>query len=704
MSRPRQLSELDPARCLVRDRPRLRRSLEQIEKRAREGEPFDRLLSRTMELYEQSARRVEGRRARVPQVDYPAELPIAAHLGEIRDSLAAHPALVLAGETGSGKTTQLPKLCLEIGRGVTGAIGHTQPRRLAARSVASRIAEELGVTLGGEVGYSVRFSDRTDDDTLIKLMTDGILLTEIRNDRLLERYDTLIIDEAHERSLNIDFLLGYVRQLLERRDDLKVIITSATIDVERFSRHFGDAPIIEVSGRGFPVEVRYNEVDEDEGDEGSAIERGIVECMAEIRELERARGATRRARDVLVFLPGEREIFDAAHFLRKSLDEDVEILPLYARLSAREQQRVFQGGRRRRLVLATNVAETSLTVPGIGYVIDPGLVRISRYSARSKLQRLPTEATSRASAEQRKGRCGRLAPGVCFRLYAEEDFEARRPYTDPEIKRTNLASVVLQMRSLGFGEIDAFPFIDRPDARAVSAANQLLTELGALERGELTSVGETLARLPVDPSLGRMLLDAAERNCLREVLIIVSALAASDPRERPVDRRSQADELHRKFEDEHSDFLAFVHLWDWFEERRAALSQSQQRKLCRERLLSHQRMREWRDMHRQLHLACRALGLAENTDRARYEAIHRALICGLLGNVGLKADKIEYEGTRGRKFRIFPGSALFRRGPRWVLCAEIVETTQVYARCVARIEPRWIEDAASHQKSWRTNA
>ena len=632
----------------------------------------------------------------MPKIRYPAELPIAAHLDEIRDTLTRERVLVLTGETGCGKTTQLPKLCLELGRGISGMIGHTQPRRLAARSVAQRVADELGVTLGEQVGYSVRFSDRTGEDTLIKLMTDGILLTEIRRDRRLRRYDTLIIDEAHERSLNIDFLLGYLRGLLDQRDDLKVVITSATIDVERFSRHFDDAAVIEVSGRSFPVDVHYREVSPDDTDEGSPIERAIVDCMGEIRDLERGTQGKRDARDVLVFLPGEREIFDAAHFLRQELDEDVEIVPLYARLGTREQQRVFRPGRRRRVVLATNVAETSLTVPGIGYVIDPGLARISRYSPRSKLQRLPVEAISRASAEQRKGRCGRLGPGVCFRLYAEEDFDSRREYTDPEIKRTNLASVVLQMRSLGFGDVTRFPFIDPPDPRAVSAANQLLEELGALDGAKLTSLGKTLARLPVDPSLGRMLIEAARRDCLSEVLIIVSALAAQDPRLRPMEHRGKADAMHAQFDDERSDFLGFVNLWNWFEAQRRKISRNQQRRLCRERFVSHQRMREWRDLHRQLHLACRELGFAENRDRARYEEIHRALLCGILGNVGLKADQVEYEGARGRKFRIFPGSTLFRRGPRWLISAEIVETSQVYARCSARIEPGWIEDAASH--------
>ncbi|MCZ6867902.1 MAG: ATP-dependent RNA helicase HrpA [Gammaproteobacteria bacterium] len=656
------------------------------------------MVTRAVERYERSVALVQRRRERVPKVKYPDELPITAHAEEIRQALAAERVVILAGETGSGKTTQLPKLCLEIGRGIEGTIGHTQPRRLAARSVASRIAEELGVELGAQVGYSVRFSDRTSDDTLIRLMTDGILLTEIRHDRLLERYDTLIIDEAHERSLNVDFLLGYLRRLLDRRDDLKVVITSATIDVERFSRHFDDAPVIEVSGRSFPVDVHYREIAPDDVDDGSAIERAIVDCMEEICSLAQS---ARAARDVLVFLPGEREIFDAARFLRRHLGEDVEILPLYARLGAREQQRVFrvgapQAGKRRRVVLATNVAETSLTVPGIGYVIDPGLARVSRYSSRSKLQRLPIERISRASAEQRKGRCGRLGPGVCFRLFAEKEFDSRREYTDPEIKRTNLASVVLQMRALGFGEIAKFPFIEPPDPQAVSAANQLLEELGALEQGELTPLGENLARLPVDPSLGRILIEGARRNCLSETLIIVSALAAQDPRERPVEHRAKADALHQEFDDERSDFLAFVNLWNWFEAERGQLTRNQQRRVCRERMLSYQRMREWRDLHRQLHLACRGLRLAENRSRARYEEIHRTLLSGFLGNVGLKDDQVEYNGARGRKFRIFPGSTLFRRRPRWVLSAEIVETTQVYARCVARIEPRWIEEAARH--------
>ncbi len=618
---------------------------------------------------------------------FPPELPISEHAEEIRELLRSHQVVVVAGETGSGKTTQLPKIALAAGLGEERMIAHTQPRRLAARAVAARIADELEVQLGAEVGYAVRFTDKVGDDTRIKLLTDGLLLTEIRRDKLLQRYDCVIIDEAHERSLNIDFLLGYLKGVLSRRADLKLIITSATIDVAAFSAHFGDAPIVEVGGRTYPVTVNYLE------DEAASLPFE-EQLLATIEDIET--GPQSRARDILAFLPGEREILEAAQLLRRACADRLEVLPLYARLSAADQQRIFRPGKRRRIVLATNVAETSLTVPNIGYVIDPGIARISRYSFRSKLQRLPTEPVSQASANQRAGRCGRVAPGTCFRLYTEADFLGRPEYTDPEIKRTNLASVVLSMRAFDLGNPSSFPFLEPPDPRMIRDAEKLLDELGALQGSKLTDVGRKMARLPVDPRLARMLVEAERTRSLAEVLIITSAMAVSDPRERPVDKQGSADRAHEQWLDERSDFLSYLNLWSWFEKQRDVLSRSQLRRALGKNFLSNNRMREWLALHRQLLLAVKSLGFKLNREPAAYSSVHQALLAGSLSLIGMHDERGDYLGPRNMKFRIFPGSVLAERRPRWVMAGEIVETRRVYARSVAQVEPRWIEEAGGH--------
>jgi ATP-dependent helicase HrpA len=624
--------------------------------------------------------RLAARRESVPEISYPEALPVSQKKDEILAAIRDNQVVIVAGETGSGKTTQLPKICLELGRGVEGAIGHTQPRRIAARSVADRIAEELGTPLGTTVGYKVRFSDKVGDGTLVKLMTDGILLAEIQHDRMLRRYDTLIIDEAHERSLNIDFILGYVKRLLPRRPDLKVIITSATIDPQRFSKHFGDAPVVEVSGRTYPVEVRYRP-QEDEQDPIQAILDAVDELRAE------------GPGDILVFLSGEREIRDTADALRKHDLRHTEILPLYARLSTAEQHRVFQPHTGRRVVLATNVAETSLTVPGIKYVVDPGTARISRYSHRLKVQRLPIEAISQASANQRKGRSGRTSDGICIRLYSEEDFLSRPEFTDPEILRTNLASVILQMRALGLGDMAAFPFVEPPDRRNIKDGIDLLHELGALDGERLTQQGRRLAQLPVDPRLGRMVLEAERNGCVHEVLVIAAALSIQDPRERPTDHQQAADEKHARFADKESDFLAYLNLWRYVEEQQKALSSSQFRRMCRNEFLNYLRVREWQDLYGQL----RQVVKPPKAPPADGQRIHLSLLSGLLSHVGLKnVQKHEYLGARGAKFGIFPGSALFKKQPQWVMAAELVETSRLWARIVAKVEPEWVEKLAGH--------
>lgn len=688
------LKNLDQA--MISDRHRLRRQLHELRKR-----PDEAKLGQWVEKVQASFARVNARRMSVPTVRYDDSLPIAAKRDEIKRVLAEHQVLIIAGETGSGKTTQLPKICLELGRGQHGLIAHTQPRRIAARSVASRVAEELATPLGGLVGYQVRFEDQSDANTLVKLMTDGILLAETQHDRFLERYDTIIVDEAHERSLNIDFLLGYLKTLLPRRPDLKVIITSATIDLQRFSEHFDDAPIIEVSGRTFPVDTWYRPLTAEQDEEGNQIEndltvdQAILAALDEIAAFERSERKT--PGDVLVFLPGEREIRDAADILRKAQLRHTEILPLYARLSPAEQQRIFQSHPGRRVILATNVAETSLTVPGIRYVIDSGTARISRYSYRAKVQRLPIEAVSQASANQRKGRCGRVEPGVCIRLYGEEDFLARPEFTDPEILRTNLAAVILQMLHLRLGEIDQFPFIEPPDGKAISDGFNLLQELSAVNReNQLTPMGRQLARLPIDPRLGRMLLEGARQGSLQEVLIIASVLSVQDPRERPPARQQAADQAHAQWKDADSDFAALVNLWRGFEEQRQELGASALRNWCRKQFLNYLRLREWRDAHRQLGLICRDLQLQVNKDPADYPKFHKAVLSGLLSQIGQKTEDGDYLGARQRRFWVHPSSGMGRKKPQWLMAAELVETTKLYARMVAKIEPDWIEPLAGH--------
>ncbi|MEE4089223.1 ATP-dependent RNA helicase HrpA [Pseudomonas viridiflava] len=688
------LKNLDQA--MIGDRHRLRRQLHELRKK-----PDEAKLAQWVARVQASCAQVTSRRESVPTVRYDDNLPIAAKRDEIKDALLKHQVLIIAGETGSGKTTQLPKICLEIGRGQHGLIGHTQPRRIAARSVASRVAEELATPLGALVGYQVRFEDQSDSNTLIKLMTDGILLAETQHDRFLERYDTIIVDEAHERSLNIDFLLGYLKTLLPRRPDLKVIITSATIDLQRFSEHFNDAPIIEVSGRTFPVDTWYRPLTSEQDEEGNSVEDDLTVDQAILATLEELADFERSERkspgDVLVFLPGEREIRDAAEMLRKAQLRHTEILPLYARLSPAEQQRIFQSHSGRRVVLATNVAETSLTVPGIRYVIDTGTARISRYSYRAKVQRLPIEAVSQASANQRKGRCGRVEPGLCVRLYSEEDFNARPEFTDPEILRTNLAAVILQMLHLRLGEITDFPFIEPPDGKAISDGFNLLQELSAVNReNQLTPLGRQLARLPVDPRMGRMLLEAAKQGSLQEVLIVASAMSVQDVRERPPERQQAADQAHAQWKDADSDFAGLVNLWRGFEEQRQALTASPLRNWCRRNFLNYLRLREWRDSHRQLSLICRDLQLTVNKEPADYPKFHKAILSGLLSQIGQKADEGDYLGARQRRFWIHPSSGLGKKRPQWLMTAELVETTKLYARMVAKIDADWIEPLAGH--------
>jgi ATP-dependent helicase HrpA len=665
----------------------------------RSGRPSDRNADRAAAG---AAAARAARRAALPPITYPAELPVSQRKDEIARVIRDHQVVIIAGETGSGKTTQIPKICLELGRGIEGQIGHTQPRRLAARTVAERIAEELGTPLGEAVGYQVRFTDVSARDTLVKLMTDGILLNELARDRDLSRYDTLIIDEAHERSLNIDFILGYLRQLLPRRPDLKVIITSATIDPERFAAAFGGAPIVEVSGRTYPVETRYRPLDED-GDQGQAISDAIDELSGE------------GPGDILVFLSGEREIRDTADLL--SGRDRLDVLPLYGRLSAAEQHRVFDrrpsSSLTRRVVLATNVAETSLTVPGIKYVVDPGTARISRYSRGTKVQRLPIEPISQASANQRQGRCGRTSDGICIRLYSEEDFCSRPEFTDPEILRTNLASVILQMAAIGLGDVPKFPFIDPPDARNIADGLTLLAELNAFKNGRITGLGRKLARLPVDPRIGRMILEADRNGCVREVLIIAAALSIQDPRERPLEVQQAADDKHRRFADPDSDFVTFLNLWDYLAERQRELSSSAFRRLCRAEFLNYLRVREWQDLQGQLQRLAGDLGVTVTSTSAERTRLHLSLLAGLLSQIGMKSEPLraaapaaagtpgrrpraEYLGARNARFAIFPGSALTRKAPDWIVAAELVETSRLWARTVARIEPEWVEPLARH--------
>ncbi len=695
---PLAITDADLADCLIRDRYELRRRLRGLQRRAAQGLPVDRGLEQVAAAIDRSRTLAERRRAAVPAIQYPPQLPVSERRDEVARLIRDHQVIVLCGETGSGKSTQLPKICLDpalglgqnrAGRGIYGRIGHTQPRRIAARSLASRVSQELGTELGGAVGYKVRFHDRVHPETAVKLMTDGILLAELQQDRLLTEYDTLIIDEAHERSLNIDFLLGYLKQLLPKRPELKLIVTSATIDPERFARHFGGAPVVEISGRTYPVELRYRPPDDPSaGERDDAMQTAISDAVGELAREGRG--------DVLVFLSGEREIRETAETLRKHHPPSTEILPLYARQGPAEQAKVFQQHGRRRVVLATNVAETSLTVPGIHYVVDPGFARISRYSRRSRVQRLPVERVSQASANQRKGRCGRVAAGICIRLYDADNFQARAEYTEPEIRRTNLAAVILQMKVLGFGDIETFPFIDPPDAKLISDGYRTLEELAALDRGgRLTDLGRQLARLPVDPRIGRMLLAAAQR-CLREVLIIAAALSVQDPRERPLEQRQSADEIHATFNHPDSDFLAFLSLWRFLEQERKRLSRRKFQQLCRQHFLSWNRVQEWHDVHAQLREQMQELGFRENDTEGTFEEIHRALLAGLLGNIGLKDEQREYQGARGGRFHIHPSSGLFKDSPKWIVCAERVETTRDYGRIVAKVQPGWIEQAGAH--------
>ena len=645
-------------------------------------------------LADASAQLYQQRHAAVQNLDcnLATGLPVSEAGERIRELIASHQVVIVAGETGSGKTTQLPKICLQAGMGKSGMIGHTQPRRIAARTVAQRIAQETGAQLGREVGFAVRFSDQTRDDTLVKVMTDGLLLAEIRHDRFLEKYDAIIVDEAHERSLNIDFLLGFLYRLTQKRRDLKVIVTSATIDVARFSAYFGNAPVVEVGGRTFPVDMEYRgQVDEDDNQ--------LINVLEEIDAKPLS-----KARDVLAFFSGEREIFDAAKRLRRHFADRFEILPLYARLSAADQRRVFtQSAARRRIVLATNVAETSLTVPNIGYVIDTGLARVARYSYRSKLQRLPIEPISQASANQRAGRCGRIAPGICYRLFDESDFQSRPEFTDAEIRRVNLASVVLQMQALGLGDIYRFPFIDPPEHKAIKDAVRLLEELQAIASGKLTPLGRKMARMPVDPRLAAMLLASGEQGCLAQMLVIVSALAVQDVRERPIEKAQAADTAHEMFVDEQSDFLTYLNLWRWIEQQRAELTNSRWQTALRKRFINPMRVREWREIYRQLKSVCTELGLKANSNPANFQQIHESILVGSLSQIGRFEERGSYLAARNQRMRIFPGSGLAKRSPKWIVAAEIVETRRVFARCVASIESRWIEGHAQHLVRRRTS-
>nr|WP_321237789.1 ATP-dependent RNA helicase HrpA [uncultured Tolumonas sp.] len=680
-----QLSE-----CLPVDKAQLLRRLQGVQRLPANKQTS--VLALIGQELEKARLRAQLRQQNVPKLHYP-DLPVTDKRHDIAEAIRKHQVVIVAGETGSGKTTQLPKICMEAGRGVQGMIGHTQPRRLAARTVAARIAEELQCELGSHVGYKVRFHDQVNENSYVKLMTDGILLAEIQSDRMLMQYDTLIIDEAHERSLNIDFILGYLKQLLPKRPDLKLIITSATIDPQRFSRHFSNAPVIEVSGRTYPVDVRYRPwQDEEDSDPLQGLFNAVDELCSE------------GLGDILIFMNGEREIRDTADALRKRNLRDTEILPLYSRLSNTEQNRIFSQHAGRRIVLATNVAETSLTVPGIRYVIDPGTARISRYSYKTKVQRLPIEAISQASANQRKGRCGRVAAGICIRLYSEQDFLGRPEFTDPEILRTNLASVILQMLALGLGDMSRFPFVEAPDSRHIKDGLRLLEELGAINGSidgqhplRLTPLGRQLARVPLDPRLARMVLAAPQFGCLEEILIITSALSIQDPRERPMDKQQASDEKHRRFEDKDSDFQAYLNLWNYVQEQQQTLSQNQFRKQCQKEFLSYLRLREWQDIHYQVRQATRELSLTINQDAAPEQAIHSAILTGLLSHIGMKdGDKSEYIGARNARFMIFPGSGLFKKPPKWSMVAELTETSRLYGRTAARIQPEWIEPLAGH--------
>jgi ATP-dependent helicase HrpA len=693
--------------CEISQYRKLKSKIDHYQHRLKQNKPADKILDQLQSEIDSSCKAVKNRFDSIGVVEL-AKLPVSEHADEIAQTILKNQVVIIAGETGSGKTTQLPKICLQLGLGARGLIGHTQPRRLAARTVATRIAQELGSTLGQKVGYQVRFTDQVTDASLIKLMTDGILLAETQHDPLLEKYEVLILDEAHERSLNIDFLLGYIKRILPKRPNLKLIITSATIDLTRFSEHFNNAPIKEVSGRTFPVDVLYRPLlkerlkdcssEDDEGVKELSQVQGVVEAVSEIFELHN-KGAVNGPRDILVFFSGEREIREAAEALRKAQLRNTQILPLYARLSVKEQNSIFNVSQStgRRIILATNVAETSVTVPGIGYVIDTGVARISRYSYRSKVQRLPIESISQASANQRAGRCGRIAPGTCIRLYSKEDFEGRSEFTDAEIRRTNLAAVILQMLNLRLGEIGLFPFIDPPDSRFITDGFKLLEELGAVtKQKKMTPQGRELAKLPVDPRIGRMLIEANRQKALKEVLIIASALSVQDPKERPLDKQQAADAAHKEHQDEDSDFASFVNLFNSYEVQRQELSSNQLRKYCTKNFLSFMRMREWRDVHRQLLLACKGLGYKVQEAEASYQAVHVSLLSGLLSHVGFKQENKEFLGARNRRFYIFPGSVQYKKSAKWLMVSELVETSKLFGRVAAKIDPIWLEPLAKH--------
>lgn len=679
------LQDLLPDLVTSADLFRLSRQLGQLQRDQANKKSIVDGWQRWSKAAQRSEKIVSARHSVLPSISYP-DLPVSARAEEIVNLVRDNQVVIIAGETGSGKTTQLPKICLQAGRGVRGMIGHTQPRRIAARTVANRIAEELKTPLGETVGYQVRFSDQSSTNTRIKLMTDGILLAEIQHDRFLSKYDTLIIDEAHERSLNIDFLLGYLKNLLAQRRDLKLIITSATIDVEKFSQHFDQAPVVEVSGRTYPVEIVYSQIEDLEADR----DQRIIDCLRDIQ-------ANHSTGDVLVFLSGEREIREASLAIKRAQLPHTEVVPLYARLSLAEQSKIFSPHRGRRVVLSTNVAETSLTVPGIGFVIDTGRARLSRYSYRTKVQRLPIEAISQASANQRAGRCGRVSNGVCYRLYTEEDFNNRPEFTDPEIVRTNLAAVILQMLHLRIGDIRNFPFVDPPDSRMISDGFKLLEELQAVtSNGKLSSLGKKLIGIPLDPRFARMIFEAASNGSLAEVMVITTGLSIQDPRERPADKQQASDQAHAQWRDDSSDFMSLLNLWRHFEAKRAELSGNQFSKYCRANYVSYLRMKEWRDLHHQVHNACRALKLTETQQPAEYPAIHQSLLSGLLGQVGVREERYEFLGTRNRKFFIFPGSGLSKKPPKWVMAGALMETTKQFALTVAKIDVGWIEPLAAH--------
>ena len=701
------------SQCMLADRFRLRRLLESVQRAQKSKRPFDRNLKKLTEGLDRSIELRQRRANGFPTVQLNEELPIASHREIIEQAIRDNQVIIVCGETGSGKSTQLPLICLGMGRGVDGVIGHTQPRRIAARSVAARVAEELHSSVGKAVGFKVRFTDATSPTTYVKLMTDGILLAESQGDRFFEQYDTIIIDEAHERSLNIDFLLGRMKQLLSKRPDLKVIITSATIDAARFAEHFGTrerpAPVIEVTGRTYPVEIRYRPpaADEDQSSPDNQsgpsrhrrseadIQTSILDAVDELGRIDNG--------DILIFMPTERDIHETAKSLRGRLVGDAkrgrqsEILPLYARLSNKDQNRIFEPGPHRRIVIATNVAESSLTVPRIRYVIDTGTARISRYSARSRMQRLPVEPISRASADQRAGRCGRVGPGICVRLFAEDDYNSRDQYTAPEIQRTNLASVILQTAALKLGSLEEFPFLEPPRSGTVTDGYRSLFELGALnEKNELTHIGRQLSRLPVDPRVGRIILAGHENDCLSEVLVIAAALELQDPRERPVDQQQAADEAHEKFQDENSDFLSYLKLWDFYHKQRGGLSRSKLRKACQQNFLSYNRMREWIDIHQQLSQLANEAGLKPKKRRDDADAIHRSLLTGFLASIAMHSDRHEFQASNNQKVSLWPGSGLFSQKPKWIVAAELVETSRRYVRTVARIKPEWIEPVAGH--------